>query len=325
MRRGDLIGALLALTVVSGAARAVVVASGAWNTNAPSPDPGFGRIGRLSNVPSTVTYLSNGWFITAYHVQKLDKISGHPGPTGVVLGGVTYSVDDSSWTRLNDTTFGQGYADAVLFRVQEPVAYSGPDLSIRSSAASGAVTMMGDGRTRQADTIYWATNSAGVWVTTNQASALATGFWLNTSAASNAIAWGTNTVSQNAFANLDGTYGTSIVFRVQFDPQGGNEAQAVLYDSGGGAFIKNGPTWQLAGMNITVDTQPNLATLPGQAVDKVVYGMGTRLLDLAYYRTQILNTIAIPEPGVLVSLAGGLFALRFAVTQRRQRSRRHLP
>ncbi len=276
---------------------------GTGNTTAPADDPGFSRIGRLSNRASSVTYLSNGWFMTAYHVQQLDKISGHPGPTGVVLGGVTYSVDDTSWTRLTNI---YGTADATLFRVKEAVSYSGPALSVRSASASGSVTMIGDGLTRYNTLTYWATNTAGTWMETNSASAMATGYKLNTGSGSPAIRWGTNAVSNTAFLNPDATYGTSVVFRTQFDDRGGDEAQGVLFDSGGAVFIKNGGTWQLAGMMVTVDAQASFATLPGLGSNKVVYDMGTRSLDLAYYRPQILTTIAIPEPGAIAGLVGGL-------------------
>ena len=72
-------------------------------------------------------------------------------------------------------------------------------------------------------------------------------------------------------------------------------------------------------MMVTVDALPAIATLPGLGVNQVAYGMGTRSVDLAYYRPQILTTIAIPEPGVLACLAGGLIALRFVSRQRRRR------
>lgn len=320
MRGSRKSGIFAAAWLAAGLARAVVSAGGdgTGNTNAPADDPGFNRLGRLSHRASSVTYLSNGWFLTAYHVQQLDKISGHPGPTGVVLGGVTYSVDDASWTRLTNI---YGAADATLFRVKEGVAYSGPALSIRSAAASGGVTMIGDGLTRYNTLTYWATNAAGTWVETNSANAMATGYKLNTGSGSSAIRWGTNAVSNTAFLNPDATYGTSVVFRVQFDDQGGEEAQGVLYDSGGGVFIKNGGTWQLAGMMVTVDAQSSFVTLPGLGSSKVVYGMGTRSLDLAYYRPLILTTIAIPEPGAIAGLAGGLIgACLVRRLRRRQRN-----
>ena len=64
-------------------AQAVIVAGGdgTQNTTAPSGDQGWSNVGRISNKPSSVTYISNNWFITANHIKELDT------PTNVIFNG----------------------------------------------------------------------------------------------------------------------------------------------------------------------------------------------------------------------------------------------
>ena len=133
---------------------------GTQNTTAPMGDQGWDYVGRITgSAPSSVTYIDNNWFITAYHVQVLD------GPTGVSLGGSTYSIDASSWTRLENSVGGE--ADLAMFRVNESVGLSA--LTVRSSAlANGSeLTMIGNGRNRETDLSYWNVSAGdldGKWI-----------------------------------------------------------------------------------------------------------------------------------------------------------------
>ena len=62
--------------------------------------------------------------------------------------------------------------------------------------------------------------------------------------------WGVNDV--DSISNLGVDYGDTLVF--DFDAVAGQEeCQTALFDSGGGVFIKDGPTWKLAGINLAVD------------------------------------------------------------------------
>jgi hypothetical protein len=112
-----------------------------------------------------------------------------------------------------------------------------------------------------------------------------------------ALRWGTNNVSGTGswifFDNRDVlTMQTTFQFA-----DGTSEAQAVVGDSGGPVFVKNGGQWQLAGIMVTVDAysgQPN----PGLTA---VFGNQTYMADLSFYRDQIVT--AVPEPGA-ATLAG---------------------
>ncbi|QBG48260.1 hypothetical protein EGM51_12975 [Verrucomicrobia bacterium S94] len=94
-------------------AGAVIVAGGdgAQNTNAPAGGQGWDYVGRIdhSSKYSGVTYVSNNWFITAYHIKSLDD------PTGVLLGDNRYAIDPNSWTRLTNSVGDE--ADLIMFRV----------------------------------------------------------------------------------------------------------------------------------------------------------------------------------------------------------------
>jgi hypothetical protein len=268
---------LILLLSAAGSVRAVIISGGdgIGNTNAPADDPGWANVGHIvvsdTNKLSSVTYLGDKWFITAYHVKHLDK------PSAVMLDGAMYSIDSNSWTRI--TNGGGDVADLILFQTTtRPPVFP---LRIRSSRIENSVSvvMAGDGRNRATNLTYWTSG----WVVTNAASGVYSGYvW----AARSAMRWGENTVSsRNSFD--DGWYegvwfGVQDGFQTTFNANGGsNECQGATYDSGGGVFYKNSGNWELAG--IMLNTSGDFG--------RAVYGDETYMADISYYRVQITNTL----------------------------------
>jgi hypothetical protein len=276
---------LLPLTTV----HAVIVAGGdgTQNTTAPTGGQGWDYVGRIDHVSSraSVTYLDNNWFITANHVKVLDN------PTGVLLGGSPYSIDTGSWTRLTNSVGSD--ADLMMFRVAESVGL--PALGIASSPANGtALTMIGNGRDRATDLTYWNV-SGGTWTEAGSPTNAAGYKW----EADSTKRWGSNTKEAD-FGLLDDGFGITDVFYTDFDGIDG-EAQGVQFDSGGGIFVDGGTEWELAGLMIAVGGSP------GQPAGTSVFGNRTYVADLSTYSGQIADTVAIPEPSVL--MLGSVFSI----------------
>src|SRR5690606_27305483 len=79
-----------------------------------------------------------------------------------------------------------------------------------------------------------------------------------------------------------------------------NGGMAALYDSGSGYFVKNGLTWELAGIAHTIAGYSGQgADLPGTSI----YGNETFYGDLSAYRDQIHAITGIPEPATLTLAA----------------------
>ena len=279
---------------------AVIVAQGdgTQNATAPSGDRGWSYVGRISNKPSSVTYLSNNWFVTAYHVKHYDS------PTSVLLNGSSYAIDDASWTRMTNSTGSD--ADLVMFRVTDPVGLAGVSIASVTPASETTVTMIGDGLDRASDLTYWHVDTGSnpyVWTETNAANANASGYkWLTTATKR----WGENQLEGTVSA-LDDGFGLTDCFYSDFDNQA-NEAQGATYDSGGGVFVTNGSGgYDLAGLMITV------GNYSGQPAETSVFGDRTYMADLSVYADQMRSTTMIPEPGILslmLAMAGSCFWLR---------------
>jgi len=265
---------------------AVIVAGGdgTQNTTAPSGGQGWDYVGRITSVngaPSGVTYISNNWFITANHIKVQDN------PTGVILGGVTYSIDPNSWTRLQNSEGGD--ADLIMCRVVGgTVGLSG--LTVRTSATSNGsgLTMIGNGRNRESSETHWNVDTQTdplTWteVSTPPPSDLSGYKWAVTGSTKR---WGTNT--KEADAGLVTTSGgRTDLFYTDFDSNTG-QAQGATYDSGGGVFYKNGGNWELAGIMIATGGYTD------QPAGTSVYGNRTYMADIRYYAAQI-NSIALIE------------------------------
>ena len=273
---------VIASLLAAASSPAVIVAGGdgTQNTTAPAGGQGWNYVGRITGpAPSSVTYLDNNWFITANHIKVLDN------PTGVLLGGSSYTINAGSWTRLTNSVGTD--ADLMMFRVNETIGLSA--LTISGSPSNGAaLTMIGNGRNRATGLTYWDV-TAGTWTELGGPSgAEASGYKWATGATKR---WGTNTKDADAGLVDDG-FGITDMFYTDFDNVG-DQAQGATYDSGGGVFIDNGGSWELAGIMLTT------SGFSGQPSSTAVFGNRTYSADLSTYSSQIAATTAIPEPSVL--------------------------
>ena len=277
------------------AGTAVIIAGGdgSGNTTAPTGGQGWDYVGRIDNANaySSVTYIDNNWFITANHVKVFDN------PTGVLFGGSSYSIDPNTWTRLQNSNGDD--ADLMMFRVTGSVGLSG--LTVRSSAtANGSfLTMIGNGRNREATETSW--NSS--WVEGGHPPVYTGYKW----ASGSTKRWGTNVKDVDAGLVDDG-FGITDMFYSDFDDIGGSEAQGATYDSGGGVFYNNGGEWELAGLMLST------SGYSGQPGGTAVYGNRTYMADMQHYADQINTTAAIPEPSTAILLVG--IAALFGVAHR---------
>lgn len=282
------------------AAVIIDTASGTGNTTAPADDPGWANVGSLGI--GTGVYLGSNWVLTANHV----------GGGNIVLNGGTYAMLAGSGTRLtNGGEPGKGSADLYLFQLTTtPAGLTGVPIAAASTGSGAAVTMIGSGRNRGAFT-QWSVNTG----TTPYA-------WTEVSSGGNAagyktlstrtMRWGTNNVSGTGIW-LNTVYGDSKSLTTTFNDFVGNstEAQAAYGDSGGAVFHKNGSTWELSGLMLTVG---GFSGQPDPAAN-AVFGNVTYAADLSFYRSQIMSIV--PEPSALVLAAAGVAVL--AAVRRRRR------
>ena len=258
---------------------------GTGNTSAPSPDPGWDHVGTPGG--KTAVYLGNGVVLTADHV----------GPGDLRLGGVVYPLVPGSDVRIDN---GDGTeADLVLFAVhpQPPL----PPLTIAASPPSVGtpVVMIGRGRNRGAAT-SWDPDGG---LPFNELDGYE---W----AAGSTIRWGTNEIS-----DLPGerVFDTEVIETV-FDASGTvHEAQAVNGDSGGALFVWDGGSAELAGILLAV------GYFEGQPPETSFYTQTTIAADLSFYRDQIEDAVAMPEPGSAGLALGAGLLLALAAARRPSR------
>ncbi len=269
-------------------ARAVVIdtISGTGNTSAPADDPGWKNVG-VRGI-GTGVYLGNDWVLTAYHV----------GGGSIVLGGGTYAMLANSGTRLtNAGAAGRAeFTDLYMFRLATtPTGLGGVTIASAASGTGAAVTMIGAGRDRGAFTRWSVNTNTGTnpWIWTEVSSGGDAAGYKTLSTRTRR--WGTNVVSGTGLW-IDDDFGEIKTFSTTFDDFVGSsfEAQAAYGDSGGGVFRKNGSTWELAGLMLTVS---GYSGQPDPAAN-AVFGDRTYAADLSFYRPQIMAIV--PEPQAIV-------------------------
>lgn len=261
-------------------AEAVIVAGGdgTQNTTSPVGGQGWDYVGRIiaaNGAPSSVTYISNNWFITANHIKQLDN------PTGVILGGLTHDIDPNSWTGLTNSEGGS--ADLVMFRVVGgTVNLAGVMVRSLSTSNGSALTLVGNGRNREISETAWNPS----WVEGGKPTAYTGYKW----ASGSTKRWGMNVKDADAGELINIGYGSTDTFYSDFDNnQGDDEAQGATYDSGGGVFYDNGGDWELAGIMVAV------SGFSGQPGSTSVYGNRTYIADMQYYASQISSTAQIDD------------------------------
>jgi hypothetical protein len=292
---GRRFGHAVVWTVIVGAsfglprlASAVVIdtVTGSGNPSAPADDPGWANVGVLGI--GTGVYLGDGWVLTAAHV----------GGGSIVLNGGTYAMLAGSGTQL--TNGGEpgrnALTDLYMFCLATtPVGIGGVTIAQTATGSAAAVTMIGSGRDR-GDFTQWSVNTGTTpWAWTEVTSGGNAAGYKTLEARS--MRWGTNNVASTG-QWIDDGYGEIKTLTTNFSDFVGNstEAQAAYGDSGGAVFHKNGSTWELAGLILTVagySGQPDPGATP-------VFGNLTYAADLSFYRPQIMAIV--PEPSALASL-----------------------
>lgn len=250
--------AAVCLLLATTTSRAVLIDSGdgTGNTTAPVPDPGWANIGVGNGL--TVTYLGNGWILSAAHVGEIK----------VAIGGTVYPPIPGSRVVLEQSP-GVG-SDLEVFRV-DPYPVALPAIPIRDAPITvGTLALMvGNGRDR---------GPAVAW----QNPPTPDGYdW----GARKSLRWGTNLVS-NIDLDIVAFGKTTRSFNTTFTQSGtGSEGHATVGDSGGPVFTLKGTGWELAGVIWATNE------FVGQPRSTSTYGNLTFAADLAYYRTQILDII----------------------------------
>ena len=222
-----LCGILISLMAWVSSARALLVvgdadSGGSMYTTTPSDGFGWDYVGHLvGSDPSSVTYVSNGWFVTAQHVWDND-ISTNPNEETLTIGGNTYSIDMDSYTAIVNAD--DSAADLCMFRV---TSLSGlPEgMSVLESTPlkTDSLRLVGDG----------IDNNGNTGMT-----------WGNGTTYSTGHPSSTYTLTQPS-----GSYSTECYLSV-YDAATTGSAYGQTYDSGGGVFV-NG---QLAGIMLYVGT-----------------------------------------------------------------------
>ncbi len=276
-------------------AGAAVILSGAANTTAPSGQPYFSNIGTLNG--ASAIYLGGGWVATAAHVAGSL-------PASVKFGGVSYNTSAGTYHRLGNPT-GSGLfvlTDLAVFQLSSSPSLPTVPIATATPGVGTDLMMIGAGRQQAAAPTYWqVTAVAGpnndIWTEATPPGQPYNAAGFKTTA-TNIVRWGANDTDATG---ITVNYGMGDVYSYTTSFDTGamtHEAQAVVGDSGGGVFHQVAGAWELSGMMVTIGTYDNQ---PGYTA---VIGNETYMLDLTYYRNEILAVI--PEPTAPFLAAGGL-------------------
>jgi hypothetical protein len=264
--------ALLLALLAAGPARAVIIDSGdgTGNKTAPPDDPGWAYLATMGGV--SAVYLGDGWVLAAAHAPI--------GP--LALQSMVYTPVAGSEIQLSNDD--ETLADLVVFAIHGLPSL--PPQPIRATAPpiGTAVVMGGKGADRGGFTVWNPPGPGGPY-----------SGWLWAGTANRR--WGTNLV--DGYPPMSEA-GNTVAFSTAFDAglPTPHEAQAAVGDSGGAVWIDNGSEWELAGLLISIEIyegQPAAA----------LYGNKTYAADLSYYRDEILDIVALPEPGSAAGLVAG--------------------
>jgi hypothetical protein len=182
-------------------------------TNGTGAGTGWNYVGySVGGSPSSMTYVSNGWFVTANHVWSNEVVSTKHQET-VNLGGTDYTINLSSYTSITNAD-GTG-ADLCMFRVNEFAGLpTGMAVSESLPRLSDFLMLIGNGY----DNSY-----------------------------STGMTWGDGSIYGQGRTSTTTTnlgFGATTYYFSIYDTNVTGSACGQTYDSGGGAFVNE----QLAGI-----------------------------------------------------------------------------
>jgi hypothetical protein len=245
-------GACAGLFAVDPAAALVVASEDReLHERAPAEIPGWDHVGRLGGV--SAIYLGGGWILTARHAGFAD----------VEIGGTLYPAVPGSLVALDAPGRAGEKSDLALFRIDPAPAL--PPLALPSvpPTRGSLLALVGFGRGRGEP----------------YAGPAGTGFHLD---AAPRKRWGTNRVSQVRLELVGPGRERTRAFAMDFSRHGTeHEAQAITGDSGGAVFLKQGETWTLGGVLISVALDTD------QESGLALFGNRTHAADLHAYASQI--------------------------------------
>ena len=246
----------VAIALVASPATALILATTDenGNTRAPADDFGFAHVaaGRESAV-----YLGDGWMISANHVRL----------GAVTLQGKHFLAVPDSKLRLRHPG-SHHWSDLAMFRLSERPDLPALPVRTKPPEVGQLVILAGNGYGRDAPSELTA---APGWSWNDEKS----------------LRWGTNTVENVGLVIGIDRGNTTEAFDTTFSRTAGTryEAQVALGDSGGGAFIKQGDHWELAGVLFAADGYA------GADLRTASFGDLSYIADLSRYRTQILDVM----------------------------------
>lgn len=273
------IAGLILLAVVARSAQAVVVSTSNLPVTAVAPgdDPGWNNVAYLGN--ASAVYLGNRWVLTANHVGE---------GTIRLSDGREFIMAAGSGVQLNNTGISAiGSPDLRMFRLADDPGLPALQIDTVRPPFGTALYMIGAGRDRATGLDGWqvsGTGTATVWTPSGPPFANIYGYSL---LSTSTMRWGMNEVSSNQILINNNTVGFSTRFDHFSLPF---EAQAVLGDSGGGAFRFVDDQWKLVGI---MTAQQLMSNQPGATT---VFGNSTQIADLATYRSQILGLVNRVDP-----------------------------
>jgi len=248
----------------------IVTGDGTGNTSAPADDPGWAAVGEAGGL--TGVYLGNGWVLTANHV----------GEQAIRFAGVTYQPIAGSKHQF--TTDASNTADLAVYQIDGDPPVPGVALAATPPTLGLEVTLIGQGWNREPTLTTW----SGSFAETPPGPTVYTGY---KRATGRALRWGRDVVSETGLSIATGPNETR-AFRTRFDDDGAavaDEAHAVQGDSGGAVFAKRNGSWELVGILWARELYA------GQDVDTAVFGNRSDIVDVSFYRDQILDLTA---PGI---------------------------